>query len=488
MTPWAGSVASVETGHDDAEMTVPADAGTTMGEPKHRSARAILRARPLLGSTLAVAAVTAFAKLNGGVREILVARHFGTSRSLEAFLVAFAFVSIGIDALVGGLPSALIPTILGADGRSDRRRSEMLGAVLPPLALLAAGLVAATALAAPLLSIVIAGGFDPASRHLVADIVVILAPTLAFGLGSAVVASALQSEQRFMLAGLPSIANPVTTIIAVVAITDPDARTLAWAFCAGYGAELLVSLLFAAALGISVRRPDPSAARPVRRVFFRQLTPICIGLLVLSSMTLTDQAVSTHFARGQVAVLAFGIRIPGFVAAVGMAAVGAVVLPQFSRLVVAGDRHALRNSLRVKQRMVLFTGLGCALALCLVSRSVINLVFAHGEFDAADAAAASGVLAIAAWQIPAHLLAVMYTRMLSARLRNRAVLVVSVVAALSNLASDLVLGAWLGARGVALATTLVVGGMAAVFGRMAWSVLDDAEHGPSRNVVPGQLR
>lgn len=435
--------------------------------------QALLRARPLLGSTLAVAAITGFAKVNGGLREVLVANDFGTSRRLEAFLVGFALVSIGIDALVGAIPSALIPTIHRRGPSSSQRPAQVLGAILPRLALIGVGISALVALGAPAISLAVAGGFDEASRRLVADVIVILAPTVALGLLTAVVTSSLQADERFSLAALPSVANPLATILVVVRSTEPRATTLAWAFCAGYAAELVAALVLAVGTGVRVARPSPAAATHDRRLFFRQLVPLSMAFLVLSAMTLTDQSVATHLGRGQVAILSFGIKIPGFVAAVGMTAVGAIVLPQFSRLVAGRQVSALRESVRVKARLILVVSLVVSLAMAIGSRPVIEAVFSRGQFTRADAASAASVQVIAAWQLPSQLLAVMYARLLSARHRNRAIFGVSAVAAIANLVLDIVLGGLWGARGVALSTTVVLAAMCGAFALLARATVFD---------------
>ena len=73
---------------------------TADGEPPPSGARSRVRslvlARPLLGSTLAVAAVTPIARFNDGVREVLIDREFGTPESL-AVLADLPGVSLAWD-------------------------------------------------------------------------------------------------------------------------------------------------------------------------------------------------------------------------------------------------------------------------------------------------------------------------------------------------------------------------------------------------------
>ena len=429
---------------------------TADGEPPPSGARSRVRslvlARPLLGSTLAVAAVTTIARFNGGVREVLIAREFGTAESLEAFLVAFALVSVMIDALTGAVPSSLIPTIHVRRSDGDRT-AEVLGAILPPALGAALVLVVGLAVGSAPVAALIAGGFDAPARDQVRVAMVVLAPTVLFGMASSVASACLQDRARFVSAVVPSLASPIVAI-GVVLVFPPSATTLAAAFCAGYAAELSVAFVLAAARGIRVARPHPTDGRSDRQLFVREFLAIAVGLLVVSSMNVTDQAVATHLDQGQVAIFAFGSRLSWFLSAVGVTAVGLVVMPQFARLAGSGEWLRLRSSMLAKARLVLVATVAGSVALFLFAGPMVELVFGHGEFTAADAEAAAAVQRFAAWQVPFQVVGVVFARVLSARHRNRSILVVAIVVAAANLVADLALAPHLGARGLALSTVI----------------------------------
>lgn len=443
------------------------------------------------GGVISVAAVIALAKLAGGGREVVVARDFGISAGLDRFLLAFALVSVGIDALAGAVPSALIPVFHRTDGtppadqvdrvdRVDRsaradRADEVLGGVLPALAVGVVLVGAAVAAASGPLALVVAGGFDEAGRAAVGRSIVALAPTIVFGVLTAVATSCLQDRGRFVAGAVPTLANPVVTIAILVAAERPSTATLATAFALGYLAELVVAVAVAAASGVRIRRAPGAVARADRAAFVAQLGPVAVGLLVLSAMTVIDQAVAAHLGRGQVATLGYGIRLPGFAAAVGIAALGSVVLPGFARAAAARRWDHLRASFRGWVWVVLGLGTAGAAVLALAAAPLIELAFARGAFTAADVTAAASVQRVAAWQLPFHLLAVVSTRLLSARHRARSILGLSVAAAVANLVLDIAFARWWGIEGIALSTTVVIAGMGLASARLAWAAIPGAE-------------
>lgn len=447
------------------------------------------RIRPLVGSALSVAAITGFARLNGGVREVLVAREFGTSRALEAFLVGFGLISLLTVAVAGAMPGALVPTYFRHDGRDHEGRArQLVQTVLPRLVgslVVAAALIAA---AAPLLAPVIGGGFPPATRRELVRVIGLLAPVLVAMGVAAFMSSLLTARKRFSTGALPQVANPVTTIVVLLLSERATATGLALAFLLGALAEATVATGLVAATGTlrraAVRGPATPHAAPGGssdwRLFGPMFGTLAVGLAVQASNTVIDQAVASHLEAGSVAVLAFGSRIPGFLSAVGITAVGTVVLPRFAELAAQSRSGDLRRAIRAAVLPVgLVASLG-ALLLSVGAEAIIGGVFGRGRFSSADVAAAASVQAIAAWQVPANLVGTIYLRVLNARRRQRAVLGIAAVAAVANLVVDIVLAAWLGVPGLALSTVLIITGSTLAFRAVA---VRDLRRSPSQEPV-----
>lgn len=422
----------------------------------------------MVGGALSVAALTAFARLNGGIREVLVAREYGTSAQLEAFLVGFGFVSLVVVAVAGAMGGAVVPTYF-RDGIRDEpgRAGQLAGNVLPRLTLLVGAGTLVVALLSPVLPAVLGGGFDDATQDRLREVVLVLSPVICLAGWSQFAVALLNARRRFALGAVPQIANPVTTIAVLVADSSPTSSTLAVAFLAGAVAELVAAVALARAAGIRLAPADPDRGPADRRVFLVTFPPLVAGFAIQASNTVVDQAVASHLETGQVAVLAFGTRIPGFAAAVGMTAVGTVVLPRFSELTAGGERGAMRSAVRRSLVWVAVAGTAGALALSVLATPVVDLVFGGGRFTPDDVRAAASVQTITAWQLPLHLVAVVLLRVLNAHRRQRAVVVAAGAATAVNLVADIVLAQWLGVEGIALATTLTLGVTCAAFGAVA---------------------
>jgi len=440
-----------------------------------------LRGRPLIGGTLSVAALTAIARLNGGVREILVAREFGTSAALEAFLVGFGLVTLIVTAVSGALPGALVPTFFRAGEPDANRASDLLSVLLPRLGLWLVGGAAAVMLGAGSIAGLIGGGFDGGTAGQLRDVLVVLAPVIPIAGVASLCTSLVNARERFVIGAIPQIFNPITTIVVIVVASEPRSTTLALAFLAGFGVEMIASAAIAAVTGVrlrlrtvgrGLRRVSATSSQSEdRRLFFAMFLPMFVAFAVQASGLVIDQAVASHLPQGQVAVLAFGSRVTSFAIGVGGTAVGTVVLPQFSRLRQSGQAASLASSLRSKVVLVAIAGSTVALVLSLGSEVILDVLFGRGRFTASDVAAAAQVQVVAAWQIPLHLVNVLYLRLLSASHRQRIILVCSLFAAVANLVLDVLFASWFGVRGIALSTTVVFFGLCLVYRRIVRSDL-----------------
>lgn len=424
------------------------------------------RHRPLIGGTLSVAALTAFARLNGGLREVLIAKDFGTSAALEAFLVGFGLITLLITAISGALPAALVPTYYREPSHGPHRASDLLSGVLGRFLAMLISVSVLVALGSPLISRVIGGGFSQSiTRHL-QDVIIILSPIVVVSGLTTLFASLINAQERFVIGAMPQILNPITTVVVISQAGEPRGTTLALAFLAGFSVELCAAAMAAVLTGLRlptvVRKTDSSeitiAQRSLdRRLFFSMFTPMVFAFGVHASSTVIDQAVASHLPQGQVAILAFGSRVTGFAMAVGITAIGTVVLPQFSQLVSSRNADRLSESLRRKTFMVVIAGGVVATVLSVASQPILETLFGRGKFTSADVAAAAQVQAVAAWQIPITLVSVLYLRLLSAGHRQRTILMVSVIAAIINFVLDVTFAHLLGVRGIALSTTVVLG-------------------------------
>ena len=134
----------------------------------------------LATSTGVIAAATAASRVLGFVRDLLVARLFGTGMQAQAFVVAFRLPNVLRDLVAeGAMASAVVPVLTATRAtKSPEEFWRLAQALGVRLTLLALGLGVGGALLAPWLVRVIAPGFagDPEKFSLTVTLTRILFP------------------------------------------------------------------------------------------------------------------------------------------------------------------------------------------------------------------------------------------------------------------------------------------------------------------------
>ncbi|HEX5322405.1 MAG TPA: lipid II flippase MurJ [Capsulimonadaceae bacterium] len=410
----------------------------------------------VLPAMLTVASLTLLVKVVSAAKEIQVARSLGVGDSLDAFYIAFLIPGIIVNIVGTSLNTALIPTYIRireqeGPGRAYRLYSSMLVCSLLLLFFIA-GLLALTF---PAMISLIGGSFGPAKVDCTRSLFFLLLPVIALVGISTTWGAVLNASNRFGLVAVTPIITPLTVLAALLMFGH------AYGVYALAGATLAGAAIEAGVLGCQlIRLKMPLGLRwhgysPELKQVIVQYLPVAAGALIFSGTSFADQTLAARLSSGAVSRLAYGNKIVGLVISVGATAVGASVLPHFSRLVALGEWERLRAVLRAATVAVLVVTVPTACILGLKSAFIVRTLFERGAFTAADTGVVSHVQACYSLGIPVYILGAMYLRLISAMSMNKRILVVAGINVVLNFALDLAFMRVLGAAGIALSTSLV---------------------------------
>ncbi|MEM9694133.1 MAG: murein biosynthesis integral membrane protein MurJ [Myxococcota bacterium] len=368
-------------------MAVPADDGPSDVDVE-RSGRS---------ATLVAAAILA-SKLVGLVRHRVTAHFFGTSIFADVVVAAFRIGNIAQNLLGEGTLSATFIPIYGrlkASGQIDEA-NRFARVALGGLLALVSALTAAGILAAPLLTRLIAGGFDPHRLALTESLVRWLFPmtgTLvlcAWGLG------VLNANRRFFA----SYAAPVlwslcqigTLLIAGGIFGATDMR-LAYALAGGafLGATIeLGFLLQRARRFVRPLTPRFSRTNPHLREAARRLPEVLLGRGVILISGLVDTALVTFLGSGALAVFGYAqtlYLLPMSVVGTGEAAVSLTDMSADSAIEEKAARSVnIRRRLTHSFTRILALAIPAMVVLIFFGHELAAVLFQTGRFDAQSTA------------------------------------------------------------------------------------------------------
>ena len=406
----------------------------------------------------------------GLLREIVIARQFGTSADLDAYLAAFRLPDMLFALMAGGaLGSAFIPVFSDYLARGDeagawRLASAVINWVIVLLSV--AGVVAA--LSAPaLVATVIAPGFTPARQALTAELMRwMLISTTIFGI-SGVVMGILNARQHFLLPALaPIVYN--AAIIAGAWFLGPTigVRGAVAGVVVGAAGHLVVQ---APGLWRAGMRFTPMLAprEPGVREVGRLMVPRALGLAAVELNHLVNVMLASRLPAGSLAALNYGRLLMLLPEGVIAQSVAIAAFPTFSALVSRNDLDELRHVMVTTLRSVLYLTLPAAVGLIWLREPLVSALLQRGAFDARSTQATAWALTFYALGLVGHSLVEIVTRAFYALHDTRTPVVVGVAAMLANVALSLALLSLFGALGWLPHGGLALANSTATLGEMA---------------------
>jgi putative peptidoglycan lipid II flippase len=444
-----------------------------MGQP-HRNETSYVNATTSASNTRQVARAASLvmvlfvaSRAMGLLREMVIARQFGTSAELDAYLAAFRLPDLFFALMAGGaLGSAFIPVFASYLAHDDEPGAwRLASAIINWVFLLLSVAGALAALLAPaLVAYIIAPGFTPAQQALTVELMRwMLVSTVIFGV-SGVVMGILNARQHFLLPALaPIIYN--AAIIAGVWFLGPimGVRGATIGVVVGAFGHLLVQVPELRRQGMRYTielAPHDPGVREVGQL----MAPRALGQAAVELNHLVNVTLASMLRAGSISALNYGRLMMLLPQGVIAQSVAIAAFPTFSSLAARGQRDELRHILATTLRSVLYLTLPAAVGLIWLREPLVSTIFGGGEFDAWSVQATAWALMFYALGLVGHAIVEIVARAFYALHDTRTPVVVGLLAMLANIALSLgfisLFGrlGWMPHGGLALANSVVTTG------------------------------
>ena len=361
-----------------------------MSAPRHSS---ILRA------SVVSATGTAFSRVLGALRDVVLSHVFGAGRASDAFWLAWTVPSLFRRFVADeGLTGALIPALGQAEEAEGREGAHRLaGAALTALLAACAIVCIGGILAAPWLVRMLAWGFtqEPGKFQLTVTLTRWLLPFVAFVSLVSYCEALLNLKNHFFI---PKIAPGIVSgsLAAAAILLSTRFQTPVFALVVGALVGGLVHLLICLpplVLRWGVQLPHLAGLRDDRfRCLMREMGKVAlIGLVAQANLVLLRQLAS-FLQEGSVTEYWYAARVVDLAQGAVAVGVGSALLPAIARDAAARSWDAFRAHMSEAVNLVGLVMLPAAGLLLALATPIVALLFRHGAFDAAAAAHSSGTL------------------------------------------------------------------------------------------------
>ncbi|MCB0193648.1 MAG: murein biosynthesis integral membrane protein MurJ [Anaerolineae bacterium] len=379
----------------------------------------------------------------GLLREMVVARQFGTSADMDAYVAAFSLPDFLFYVVAGGaLGSAFIPVFAGYLTRGDMPGAwRLASAIINWIVLLLSILAGLLSIAAPWLVGWLFGDLSIEQQILTTELMRwMLISTVIFGV-SGVVMGILNAQQHFFLpAAAPIIYN--LSIIMGAWFLGPiiGVRGLAVGVVVGAAGHLLIQL---PGLRWGKERMTYQATFAVRsRSLYevgRLMAPRVLGLAAVQLNFIVTRVLAAGLAVGSITALYYGWIIMLLPQGIIAQSVATALFPTLAALAAQEDYAEMRRIFATTLRNLLFLTLPAAVGLIVLAQPLIRLLLERGEFDAESTALTAWALSFFALGLVGHAVVEIAVRAFYALKNTKTPVGIGVLAMAINIALSILL-------------------------------------------------
>ena len=446
--------------------------------------------RSLVRSASLITVITLLSRVSGLVRVQRIAALLGAGTESDAFVIAFRIPNL-LRRLVGegAVGAAFIPTFtqyLQSAGRKEAFR--FANALLTILTLGMAVVVVLGIVLSPWLVFLLSAGFGdtPGKPELTAYLTRIIFPYIFFVSLAAVAMGILNSVDRF---AAPAVA-PVLLNLSIIGFS----------FLTGYFSSPEIALSVGVVVGgvaqVAIQiphllssgwrfRPSLDWKHPGVQKVLKLMGPVLLGVGVFQINIIVGSEFASHMVEGAVMALDISDRVMELVLGGYAIAIATAILPLMSRQADAGQMDEMKRTLNFASRIVLFITIPAAVGLILLRRPIVQVLFEHGDFDAADTALTVWPLLFYALGLPALAMVKIIVPAFYSMQDTRTPVQIAAVAMVLNVVFNFLFFGPLQVGGPALATSL-----AAVFNAVALMVIFSRREGAlgARSILRSLVR
>ena len=357
--------------------------------------------KSLIKSTRVISIATLASRILGFIRDVIIAKFFGTGARAQAFVVAFRIPNL-LRRLVGegSTNASVVPVLSGLSEQGKKEEFwQAASCLLNILLVLLAGLTLLGELFAPYIVRLIAPGFikDPAKLYLTIRLTRLLFPYfLLIGL-SAYTMAVLNSLKHFALPALApcmlNISLIVSALIFCPRFKEPvDALVIGVLIGGILQLAIQVPLLIKKGLFKNARR---GWIHPKVKEMGRLFLPCTLGIAVYQINIFVDTilaSLSGIVGQGAVAALYYSYRIVQFPLALFGLALAQVAIPTMSGLVAQKDFSNLKKTVSFSLRSVFTMMVPATVGIMVLARPLISILFERGSFTSYSTDITSSVL------------------------------------------------------------------------------------------------
>ncbi len=405
-----------------------------------------------LSSLRSVAVVSLFSVVQLGLQfvlQIVLAKLFGTSAEMEAYLACMTFPVVISGMIIGPLGYVLVPSFTT---RMEQDGPDVAWSLAGQMATWMTFITIAVTLAGWLLTrpliLFLDHGYEGEQLQLAFSLHAILIWLIPLNCWTGFLNAVHHCRGSFFLPAFSGVVGTAVTVAVVLWRQDSEGVYV-----------VAESVVLGAIVGVLLQSAVIRQLRPgfrlgtAARTCLRLMVPLLVGAIYFRLDPLIDRYLVSPLAVGSYAYLGYAWRIVTALQVVSMGGLSIVAFPAISKHSALGNIDHLQQEVAYAIRFLATITVPIVAGVVFFGQFAIRELFQRGEFTAADTQIVAEVLAIYSGALVAAGLGDLLTKVFFALHNTKTPTVLGIVGFTVGLAAKIILSRTSGVPGIAAATS-----------------------------------
>lgn len=405
-------------------------------------------------AVFALMILSAFTKIFGFLREVLLAKYYGTGQTAEAYKIAQTIPILLLMVVGAGLATGFIPTYNKTAAHKGKVKANRFMSNTINLALLI-GLIFCliVSLFPGLFVSLFAFGFKGEVRELTMTFTRIAVWGVMFSLVNYIMQPYLQIHENFWV---PAMVGIPMNLVFFASYPLAKNTGLLWILPVGIilssAVQVFWMIPFVHKKGYRWQ-PILSTKDEDLRHLLMLAAPVILGVAVNQINIIVDRSMATMVMEGGVATLDYANRMNGFVQGIFIYSVMSVVYPRISKLFIRKEYKQVEDMTTNAMVTLSLIIIPSIIGLMVFSKPIIELVFQRGSFGAEETKNVAGAMFFYAPGLIGFAFREILARVFYSMNDTKTPTINAAIAVGINVILNIILSLILGINGLALATS-----------------------------------
>lgn len=412
------------------------------------------RNKGLTSSIIIVYTISIIIKMSAFFRETLLAKSFGASLAVDAYLIALIVPSLFYESVGRSIGTTFIPILSEYSRKKNIEYTEMINNVYTASALLSLLITIVGIITAPLIVKLVAPGFDINAQIITVKLIRIMLPIVLFTSLSFLTRGFLQYNNEFTI---PEVSDVMYNVVIIMYFITPFINLsiygVAYTTTIATLLVFIIQLVFAYKIGLRIKIKLSFKNYALRKLIMLSSATF-IGLAVEQINVIVDRLLASTLVEGSISALNYAVKLNGVVFGLATLPISTVFFPKLTEAYTKNDKSLFNKYVYTSIIMISIFTIPMSFGLIILRKEIVTFLFARGKFDYNSIILTSSALFFYSIGIFSSGLREILTRIYFSTQETKIPMINGIITVVINIILNLIFIRFMKHNGLALATSL----------------------------------